>query len=460
MSSFSLETIDKLLADIGLNNYHYHYESVFNNFCQHIKGTQLKIKGLHTEKYFDCFDSRLNQANCYQSDVENGFVVDFGGTNTRIVHFDIIKGNFICKSVDKFLNDKLINHTESKDIALIEQCFDQVITKILSLVSNKSDQVKAVSIIWSNAATSHKLSNGISGVTNKVLGIGNGKDYLKNEWFIKNLKNGDDLGLIFLDRCKLRNINLQKLIMGNDTVFVGLASVGASAAGVISTGANMATVFNVTCANSNVDRWFNLECGTNFHVDNNVVSSLEVDQVDLSIQSLIAGGWIVDRYINILSQLLPMIGCSEKISLSPDISKAKLFNNLFESSKLLEKNNFDYLILIEDKKVKSHLNTLFNIPTASPASCYLAVKLSNAFALRIIALSSAMIAGSVVNYSESAPQKVLMDSRVLEGLDPELNVLKKNLSALGRSKLKVELIKEDSNGIGAGILGAANSLAI
>jgi hexokinase len=461
MYNLSFDSIDQLLLDNGFYNFEKQLENLFNNFRDIVSGTQLKINGLTTDKYFDCFDSKLNQVSSNKCNLDNGFVIDFGGTNTRIVNFDLNEGKFVCRSLEKFSNNQLINkNLDNQNLLPIERCFDEVVNKILRISKNDPEKIKSVAIIWSNAATSDYISNGILGVTNKVSGIGNGKDYLKNEWFIEGLNNNDDLGQIFLARCVARKINLQKLVMGNDTVFVGLASTGASAAGVISTGANMASVFDVKPNQHTYHRWFNLECGTNFAVNTESVSNIKSDQKDLSIQSLIAGGWFVSRYLNVLEELLDIIDLDDRIVTNQDVINAKWYNDLFVFSQKLFNQNYDFTQLIKSGDLIELLRKLFDTENISPSASYLALKLCHIFSYRIIAFSAVMIAGSIANYSEKLEQLVLLDSRVLEGLDPDLKLLSSNLSKLNRSKIKIQLIKEDINGIGAGILGAANSLAI
>ena len=219
-------------------------------------------------------------------------LLDMGGTHTKVA----------TKTPDgqwSLLFDHLNDWFEPKrdtSLPLLQGFFRTLVKELVaSLPSLKTSGLPLrVGVIWSNQIKTNRFSNGITtGVTGIVHGYQSG-GYRKGEWFLKGIRNGDDIGALLLAEFTHGGITPEVLLLGNDTLFTLFAVPGAHAGVVMSSGGNCTLVG--TSANDR-DELFNSELGGMFMLPASLLSlgdqafaksrNLEA----LSLEELCAGNW-------------------------------------------------------------------------------------------------------------------------------------------------------------------------
>jgi hypothetical protein len=149
-------------------------------------------------------------------------------------------------------------------------------------------------VIWSNQVKTKRFDTGRTrGVTGLVHGFQSG-GYRKGEWFLKGIKNGDDIGEVLLNECERLSLSPEVMILGNDTLFTLFAVKGAHAGVVMSSGGNC-TLVGVTTEDK--DELYNSELGGMFMLPENVLSAADYAFMktraisSLSLEELSAGTW-------------------------------------------------------------------------------------------------------------------------------------------------------------------------
>ncbi len=107
------------------------------------------------------------------------------------------------------------------------------VVRALPAHSIGKDQISTCGVIWSNAVKNVVVPN--AGVTGLVAQRAH---YHKGEWYIADLKDGDDLGQIFVDAFAAHGIKISRYLLANDTPLTMKAGPGADAGMVLSTGLN------------------------------------------------------------------------------------------------------------------------------------------------------------------------------------------------------------------------------
>jgi hypothetical protein len=351
------------------------------------------------------------------------FVVDCGGTNTRVQHYVNDENNvetYESSPKGSGPNQSWMNKNEISPEEPIRQYFGNIIDEMIAAAGGDISRVKNVSIVWSNNGECYQLEGETKGVSLKVVGKDDGTDYRKNEPFIKGLKDGDDIGKIFLEEAARRNISLDRLVIGNDTIFVGTAASNEpDAAGVSSSGSNMEAIINGFLTN--------LECGARIKAE---IAACDWEKIDdTTIESFIAGNWYPKRFIKILEGYFmnndssgsmlaslneftfPMLSVQGKGSIA--------FSRIFDAVEaILDQGN----ISISDlEKLKASLG----LPPESdltPDAVNALREITTFVAERAVKLTAVMAAIALshrveVAKQEGRPLRLAMDSRVLEGLD-------------------------------------------
>jgi hypothetical protein len=376
-------------------------ETIFTKFFASLDLHSLKVTCGDGAKIYSTDKTKSHESKLLDSNANNYFcVLDIGGTNTRIICGDAEDGKINFQSILKYENSFFqIDKNYFSIQHFFQSCMDIAFENNLDVQKYFSK----IAVIWSNAASFKKYKN--NSVTAIIKGRFSGKDYLKGEWFIKELFDGVNLAEIFESVLNKNGIYTSKIIFGNDTVFVGNSS-DARIGIVCSTGTNMAV-----CDSSG--EWFNLECGERIILPYSILSESEKKLSPISIQQATAGKFLVNAFKNYYPK--------------------SIVSNSFELTQNFSKNVKENIDSLSEQDQKIHY-----------------------FCHRIIGLLAALISSAVLPEIEN---KVVLDSKVLESLDPELEILKKYLSYLiENKKVELTLFKEQSDGLGAGVVGAINLL--
>jgi hypothetical protein len=181
----------------------------------------------------------------------------------------------------------------------IESFFSRLCETIAQSIATRiqSDTPLRIGLIWSNQLRSQPFN---TDTTQGTTGIITGKDlgsYRKGEWFLENLRNGDDLGQLFLSSLADNQLPCSVLLIGNDTVFTLFATPRAHAGIVVSSGANCTLVGPGSRGSNTI---FNSELGGLMMIPSQLFSL--GDQVyantlsggDIALEELCAGKWFAD----------------------------------------------------------------------------------------------------------------------------------------------------------------------
>lgn len=167
-------------------------------------------------------------------------------------------------------------------------------------------EVESISLVWSNQVSTAPLSKHTTrGVTGLVTGIGAGS-YRKNEWFIKGLRDGFDLGTLFLDALSDVGFSPKVFLIGNDTVFTLTALPGAHGGVVASSGGNCT---DVGTTEADVDLIFNTEIGGLFKIPTELLSQGDISlahrsNAPIALEDLMSGKWLprlLDEHLRLLA---------------------------------------------------------------------------------------------------------------------------------------------------------------
>ncbi len=153
-------------------------------------------------------------------------LIDIGGTSTK-VGLRTVKGG---KEAWELLFEK--NNNELRGKAGKGSTFERFVKKLAIAIKSKSSGPISLGLVWSNAVQNIQSVRGVSAIVTQR------EQYQKNEWFIKDLKDGDDLGRYFEEAFSAAGIDLTSLVISNDTVLTMKALPGAAAGVVASTGLN------------------------------------------------------------------------------------------------------------------------------------------------------------------------------------------------------------------------------
>jgi hypothetical protein len=192
----------------------------------------------------------------------------------------------------------------------IESFFSQLSQTISESVALRThvDTPLRIGLIWSNQLQSHPFH---SETTQGTTGVVSGKDlgsYRKGEWFLDGLRNGEDLGRLFLASLAENQISCSVLVIGNDTVCTLFATANAHAGIVVSSGANCTLVGQGSRGESTI---LNSELGGLLMIPSELLSKGDVlyantfSHGDVAFEELCAGKWfagVVSAHIQALAQ--------------------------------------------------------------------------------------------------------------------------------------------------------------
>ncbi len=169
--------------------------------------------------------------------------------------------------------------------------------KILTAGAVKPGSIGGLAIIWSNAMTSHLLNTpDLRGVGGKV--VDREIAYRKNEPFIADLKNGDNLSEILLTAFREQGIPPLSFVIGNDTIFTATALPDVDGGMIGSTGSNATIISDgIIC---------NTECGAKFQIPASYMLAFFPPQDKIPLEALMSGNAM---YLRFEETLLGLAGC-------------------------------------------------------------------------------------------------------------------------------------------------------
>lgn len=228
-------------------------------------------------------------------------VIDIGGTSTK----SAIR---ICKKDSEewiFLFERMNSDftCEREGCSCLERFFHglgQAIQERLQKLSLSTSSVDACCLVWSNAQINTVEEDGSIGAVVTLREEG----YNKGEWFIRDLKNGDDIGNIFRGSVSEFGFGDKPLIISNDTVLTMKSLDGADAGLINSTGLNGTIIISEDNASPLV--LCNAELGGNFLLDPSLFSDadiLEGNQKAKTIENLVSGKFVPELFNSHISSL-------------------------------------------------------------------------------------------------------------------------------------------------------------
>lgn len=219
-------------------------------------------------------------------------LIDMGGTHTKVA---VKHPSGEWSLLFDYLNDWFESKRDSS-LPLLQGFFRILVQEIAaSLPSLTTENLPLrVGVIWSNQIKTKRFTaDKTTGVTGIVHGYQSG-GYRKGEWFLKGIKNGDDIGALLLAAFSYVSITPDVMVLGNDTLFTLFAAPGAHAGVVMSSGGNCTLVG--TCDDDR-DELYNSELGGMFMLPSALLSlgdqafAKSRKLTSLSLEELCAGNW-------------------------------------------------------------------------------------------------------------------------------------------------------------------------
>lgn len=219
-------------------------------------------------------------------------LLDMGGTHTKVATKNA-QGEW------SLLFDHLNDWFEPRrdpSLPLLQGFFRVLVQELVSSLPslNTEGLPLRIGVIWSNQIKTQRFSTGSTrGVTGIVHGYQSG-GYRKGEWFLKGLRNGDDVGALLLAEFRHGGVSPEVMVLGNDTLFTLFAVPGAHAGVVMSSGGNCTLVGT---SKQDKEELFNSELGGMFMLPDSILSEGDKEFAKsrglslISLEELSAGNW-------------------------------------------------------------------------------------------------------------------------------------------------------------------------
>lgn len=242
-------------------------------------------------------------------------LLDMGGTHTKVA---TKKSDGSWELLFDHLND-WFEPRRDPSLPLLQGFFRTLVAELLTALPSlrSSGHPLRVGVIWSNQIKTKRFTAGTTtGVTGIVHGYQSG-GYRKGEWFLKGIKNGDDIGALLLSEFTHAGITPEVMLLGNDTLFTLFAVPGAHAGVVMSSGGNCTLVGT---SNEDRDELYNSELGGMFMLPEEVLSSGDRafargrNLTSLSLEELSAGNWFPHM---VTAHIITAAGLPEGSDLTP-----------------------------------------------------------------------------------------------------------------------------------------------
>ena len=211
-------------------------------------------------------------------------LIDVGGTATKVALRRIEKKG--SEPVWRVLFEDPNEAFEDRSLpgSSLERFAAAVARRVRQLI--EPDCEYSLGLVWSNGMKSLPLvGKGISGE------IINRDRYMKGEWFVKDAKDGDDLGQLFTAAFASCGFKIDKILAANDTTLTMKALLGADAGMIASTGLNATIVEEATAG----EMICNAEMGGSFDFPKSWLGAgdlLAADEPCRIIEHLVAGKFL------------------------------------------------------------------------------------------------------------------------------------------------------------------------
>lgn len=217
-------------------------------------------------------------------------LIDIGGTQTK-VGYQNARGEMRC--LFDHPNTWFQSADSGDDSRALEPFLEALIGEIKKSVPQLAPDC-CLGLIWSNQVQCVPIgtpsTRGVSGI---VRGSKSG-GYRKGEWFLRGIRDGDDIGALFLLALSRAGWKPAVFLLGNDTIFTLFATPRSSAGVVMSSGGNCTVIGDEGREKSHI---INTELGGNLAIPENLLSDgdrfcAEMRGVSsLSLEELCAGLW-------------------------------------------------------------------------------------------------------------------------------------------------------------------------
>jgi len=387
---------------------------------------------------------------------KNVLAVDIGGTSTkagvRLVSKDgAVSWRYLFEQKNTALRN---TKTGLNSFAEFADTLAANIKQSLAAKDIDEKSIQDAGIIWSNAIKNHRAPNlGISGAVTAR------EHYNKGEWFIKDLKNGDDLAAPLLEAFKAAELNIKHLVITNDTPFTLSACKGAVAGVVASTGVNATLLMTETGANSQKRQVIcNAEMGGRFKLKESLLSEAD----------LIADGRNADTIEYMIGgRFIPTVFCAHLIRLGQNgidaFKKPVAILNDIGEDKWGHFNTRDLSSLIynQDYFLGRHPEYINFSKDCLDAMKVLAAEVLS----RAARLLTTVVYGSIANQIAEGETtfKVSLDSRLAREVPLFWDAFKEQLAVCLPAPLKVEIVLAEpittpTGSISVPMQGAANAM--
>ena len=271
--------------------------------------------------------------------------IDIGGTSTKAGVREVMEDKKVkWHYLFEIKNLDLGNLTNSSHSF---QTFCDLLAKQLALslkhVGIPVKKISACGLVWSNALVNRKGKSGsiIAEVAGRALSA-------KGEWFLKDLKDGDNLNEFFLKSFEAQGISIGRILIANDTVLTMKVVPGADSGVVASTGLNSTILKNgkkLGISEVEEDIICNAESGGHFILDSALASKGDFfprESDFITLESLSSGKFlpkILTQHIEVLANS----GLDDLLPLSEHL-------NSLGDSKWEEFRSRDLSLLLYDKE--------------------------------------------------------------------------------------------------------------
>jgi len=217
-------------------------------------------------------------------------LIDIGGTQTKVGHQG---SNGAIRCVLDQPNTWFKGRAPSEHELPLESFLSGLVAEIQRALPNLGPRC-SLGLIWSNQVQCVPIkmerTTGVSGI---VRGRKTG-GYRKGEWFLDGLRDGDDVGAIFLRTLNRGGWSPEVFLLGNDTIFTLFATPGATAGVVMSSGGNCTAIGEEGREKGHI---INTELGGNLKIPQHLLSDGDIFCAEsrgissLSLEELCAGTW-------------------------------------------------------------------------------------------------------------------------------------------------------------------------
>lgn len=235
-------------------------------------------------------------------------LVDIGGTSTKAGV--CVPGQDRWSFLFDTKNAEMHADEAGDSLDSFAQSLGETIAREVERDGFRIDKIEHVGFVWSNAMDNHPIQSGdCHGVTGLVV---TRELYMKNEWFIRDIKNGRDLGKSFLEGLRRAGlVHIHTLVIGNDAALTAKASANADAGMVASTGLNATVVKRLNEIGGSGEELVlcNAEMGGRFPLAERYLSDADMNSVQdkaSTVEKVTAGKFLPQVYAEHLVRLYEM----------------------------------------------------------------------------------------------------------------------------------------------------------